>query len=667
MQQKRDANLTLQRLLELSSLKGLIALFTDLGYNTTLDRIPEKNTATKDTLHSHEDLRSKITHFIPIAQNTDETHTTLYVYLYVLTSVTAKVRDDIVRDLLRRHSGEYLLILATNAAPSMTTLELRELTFVFIDHFMGSGQQLSAFQHTLFSELPSVSTSPSPTREIRSWSIDCRHPDYKAAHFLRGLQYTYRDVIGQCRAISSAYDRAETGEEFFHNRSLFSDHYLKRRLPEDVTEWILTDQEGAESEALTDTSTLLRRLYAGASSTFPGKSLQELQQLLFQPVLDLLGFDWKAAPRTKQQSSMDGQRQPDYRLFQQGTDSPPLAICLTYPWGRTLDDYLDSEEEVSGLSLDPLVNENPAAVAVSLLEQEKVKWAILTNGRLWRLYSARARSRATNYYEVDLQETLTIRRDQTGDALKALRYFWLFFRAKAFEALPRKDYETPPYICFLDYLMRESERYARDLGENLKNRIFDDIFPYFARGFVRSAQSKGDLPHDLLEKSDEIRAQLLQPFFEGTLIFLFRLLCLFYAESRELLPVHDIRYQEKSLEKMKQEIATRAGKNKVHAPHYIEEHYSQDPAETTLYNRLEVLFKAIDKGDPELNVPTYNGGLFLTEVDTSEPAEQLTPDEQAARFLNTYRIPDRYLALGLDLMARDEEERKGKTPKREFY
>jgi len=73
-----------------------------------------------------------------------------------------------------------------------------------------------------------------------------------------------------------------------------------------------------------------------------------------------------------------------------------------------------------------------------------------------------------------------------------------------------------------------------------------------------------------------------------------------------------------------------------------------------LYDTLQTVFRAVDKGDKDLNVPFYNGGLFMTEpylLDTSAEAG-------VAQFLRTHKIPDQYLALGFDLMARDEDDKK---------
>ncbi len=115
--------------------------------------------------------------------------------------------------------------------------------------------------------------------------------------------------------------------------------------------------------------------------------------------------------------------------------------------------------------------------------------------------------------------------------------------------------------------MSESERYARILGERLKGRVFDEIFPHFARGFILHARQTGQIDANLESMEDEERNRLLEPYFSGTLTFLYRMLFLLYAESRDLLPVREVRgYYMKSLERIKQQIAEKAGKIEDEAP-----------------------------------------------------------------------------------------------------
>ena len=119
-------------------------------------------------------------------------------------------------------------------------------------------------------------------------------------------------------------------------------------------------------------------------------------------------------------------------------------------------------------------------------------------------------------------------------------------------------------MCFLDSLLSESERYARILGERLKERVFDEIFPHFARGFIIHARQTGQIDANLESMGGEERNRLLEPYFSGTLTFLYRVLFLLYAESRDLLPVREVRgYYMKSLERIKQRSPSKRGRSRM--------------------------------------------------------------------------------------------------------
>ena len=64
----------------------------------------------------------------------------------------------------------------------------------------------------------------------------------------------------------------------------------------------------------------------------------------------------------------------------------------------------------------------------------------------------------------------------------------------------------------------------------------------------------------------------------------------------------------------------------------------------------------IDRGDSNLNVPRYNGGLFLSKIDKDDASAEVA----GARFLNENKLPDSHLAHALDLLARDEDPRQHK-------
>jgi hypothetical protein len=55
-----------------------------------------------------------------------------------------------------------------------------------------------------------------------------------------------------------------------------------------------------------------------------------------------------------------------------------------------------------------------------------------------------------------------------------------------------------------------------------------------------------------------------------------------------------------------------------------------------------------------LNVPTYNGGLFITSPNASAPDQR---EHHIAKFLLDHKVPDRFLALAIDRLARDQDQK----------
>src|SRR5438132_5058752 len=519
-----------------------------------------------------DNLKSAITHIERLASHDARM---FEVYLFELKSVTIATTQGIVR-AIRNRPGDYLLVL---------TDDYNRLDFVLVQRY---SSEFPKPQETI--GLPSASKQVGVRPRILT--VYRRNPDDVALRVLRRFSYTESDTIAQYAKLFLAYDVADWSEPFFNNRALFSDYYLITRLP-DSPEW----KNAAEAGAMTRAFRQLRELYADVRETFSNQPEEVVRARLLEPVLATLGFIARPV-----KASNTGTPEPDYRLYPAGvaghaTDKP-LALCLAYTWGRNL----DGKDELRD---NQTPDENPGAVVVSLLDSGEADWAIVTNGKIWRLYSAKAHSRATNYYEIDLEETLA---QSLAHLEHAFRYFWLFFRSAAFIPAERFVDGEKRLMCFLDSLMSESERYARELGERLKERVFFEIFPHFARGFIIYARRTGQLPANLDNLDAGERNHLLEPFFSATLTFLYRLLFLLYAESRDLLPVREVRgYHEKSLERLKIQVAEKAGTIEDQAPGKLKAAYTD--LNTALYERLQELFDAVDKGDASLNVPGYNGDL----------------------------------------------------------
>jgi len=401
---------------------------------------------------------------------------------------------------------------------------------------------------------------------------------------------------------------------FWNNQNLFSNNYLEYRLPV-ISLW-KEEKEKAE-EVFKELKVLyetIRDLKLG-----PGQEA-ELEDKFIRPVLGALGFAYNVQPVTKRGFK---KRRPDYALFRDSDSyreasrykndlkkffSCSLSILEAKYWGRRLNDTDKS---------DILDSRDPTAQTVKYLEDVhyhtdgKINWAILTNGKQWRLFYYRASSRSGNFFEVDLEEI--IKRDRVDDFL----YFYLFFSRDAFIPDPVTG------KLWLDWHLEGSESYAKAVSDRLKDLIFDKVFEGLAAGFIHYRKTELSIKEETEESRKEI--------FKGCLTLLYRLLFLLYAESRNLLPVGEDGYKSVSLSKLKEDIYNdlqNLGPDKMSKKSY------------TYWARLEGLCNIIAKGDPALNVPVYNGGLFETSSDS---------------FLAIHKMPDYFFAGAIELLTIDHD------------
>jgi type I restriction-modification system DNA methylase subunit len=391
------------------------------------------------------------------------------------------------------------------------------------------------------------------------------------------------------------------------NKPLFSSHYLEHRLV-DSAEWNLDARPTFEA---------LQQLYQRKKALLSSLNEAQTEEEFIKPVLEILGFSYIAQVVTKTKGRAE---RPDYALFANDEQKSAaysnqtnesvfyhqvLAIAEAIYWERSLSKVSSNDQR------DFYKNTNPSFQIASYLIGTSVNWGILTNGREWRLYYRLASSTATEFYPIDLVELLE------ADNVEQFKYFWLFFRREAFEADSQGK-------NFLERVRDGSATYATTVGNGLKSLVFEEIFARVAGGFVVEINRKGE----------EINADQV---YEATLSFLYKLLFLFYAEARNLLPI-DRDYREYSLTAIAQEIAVGINQPTKKWSHRF----------SKFYDNLITLFQIIDRGDVDLEVPRYNGGLF--HFDQNDLLDKF----ECNYFLNRYQLSDGILAPVIDKLARFE-------------
>jgi hypothetical protein len=306
------------------------------------------------------------------------------------------------------------------------------------------------------------------------------------------------------------------------------------------------------------------------------------------PLLSELG--WQFIPEAGLPKGLT-QKCPDYCLFpsaeaRQEAASKTTAVDVfrhadtaleAKKWQHPLDEVSKLDKRTLGLFPSQQV-QNYLRQAKDSTGERFFDWAILTNGNLWRLYCEHAANDA--YFE------FTLANDDAFCLLEEFRLFVALFRPAVFARGPGKR-------CPLDGIREESLNRQAALESNLRKRIFD-VLEDLANGF-REWPANGIKPAEYAA------------LYDNSLIFLYRLLFVLYAESRDLLPVKPHGY---GANKTYREKFSLAG---IVASLRDKTNFTDD-AFTDLYERLLKLFHLINGDNPKQNEATkvtrYNGGLF---------------------------------------------------------
>ena len=237
---------------------------------------------------------------------------------------------------------------------------------------------------------------------------------------------------------------------------------------------------------------------------------------------------------------------------------------------------------------------SPVSYAMNKADQENMPWVLIVQDNHIRLYSAKEEtglshnSRTETY--IDCQPSL-LQEENLG-------YLWLIFSA---EALSEEGSLTE--------IVEKSKRFSVDVAKDLKARIYDEIVPQIAKGIVHARNLKKPSPEELNET------------YQMTLIVLFRLLFIAYAEDKDLLPYNtNSAYYRRSLKQKAQELS--------------ELFLSGRTAENGNNHWKEVvkLWEAIDKGNQEWGIMAYNGGLFSSEQSISKTGYEISKISVSNKF-----------------------------------
>ncbi|MYG47371.1 MAG: N-6 DNA methylase [Synechococcus sp. SB0675_bin_6] len=333
---------------------------------------------------------------------------------------------------------------------------------------------------------------------------------------------------------------------------------------------------------------------------------------LIWPVFQCLG--WRDFLRQQRLSSRKREDVPDGVLFANEAAKVKaleqdeewrcyghgVALVEAKRWGVALDRSSPQQRAPAGQVLRYLRRADD-------LTHGALRWGILSNGQRWRLYYAGARSVAAEFLEMDLPAIL---HHQNRHGLKL---FVVLLRPQAF--VPDGNGQS-----LHQFILSEGRRYEERVAANLSDMVFHQVFPRLAKALAAAAEGAGQ-PLTAPSSLAQVR--------EAALTLLYRLLFILYAEDRGLLPVQNPGYNNYSLRQRRDDVKRRKDGKDVFSTKFCR--YWCD---------LQGLCQAIDKGDPSIGLPPYNGGLF-----NAAQAPLLT---QPAVRLNDQVMADLLAALSFD-------------------
>ncbi|MBN4083159.1 hypothetical protein JYU08_00580 [bacterium AH-315-B06] len=228
---------------------------------------------------------------------------------------------------------------------------------------------------------------------------------------------------------------------------------------------------------------------------------------------------------------------------------------------------------------------SPVSYALSKADAENLPWVVLVQGNRLRLYSTAVdagvgrRGRTETY--IECQTSLL--------SDEHLPYLWLLYSAEALAA-----------DGSLKQILENSQRFAGDLAERLRERIYDHVVPKLTQGIAAAQNTANPTPEDL------------ERTYEMALTVLFRLLFIAYAEDCDLLPYRfNEAYRRRSLKQKAQELAECVANG---APIAEGNAHWQEAA---------LLWRAVAMGNHEWGVPVYDGGLFTDDATVSRAGAEL--------------------------------------------
>lgn len=390
----------------------------------------------------------------------------------------------------------------------------------------------------------------------------------------------------------------------FLKNNLFTSYTLEVDFPQ------IYDFEGNKDQAKKALDSI-KAIYN--KEKFISQNEHQFEDDFISEVLEILGWSFIRQEEKIIQGKLE---KPDFLLFtNQDSKNTYLQIPKEQRTANNEHFSVIAESKAYKVEIDnKKINDNPHFQILRYLSNLKKDYGILTNGRIWRFYDNSKLSATKIFYEIDLEAILamsnphdesTLESSRQAESkshilsqLQAFNYFYHIFHAKNFtqDSKDSKDTST------ISHILEKNAQSKTNIEDDLQSLIYgingrDSLFEKIgACIYAANAESS------------------LEQVYENALYFIFRLLFIAYFEDKfdDVLEKHSC---------FKQRISLYALLNEIKYDEMKQSGVSPKHKSYIGIARLEEIFRIYNEGNPNYDMPLFNGGLF----DSTKTALLATP------------------------------------------
>ena len=376
----------------------------------------------------------------------------------------------------------------------------------------------------------------------------------------------------------------------FLRNNLFTSYTLEVDFPQ------IYDFEGNKDQAKAALDSI-KAIYN--KEKFISQNEHQFEDDFISEVLEILGWSFIRQEEKIIQGKLE---KPDFLLFtNQDSKNTYLQIPKEQRTANNEHFSVIAESKAYKVEIDnKKIENNPHFQILRYLSNLKKDYGILTNGRIWRFYDNSKLSATKIFYEIDLEAILampnshdesTLESSRQAESkshilyqLQAFNYFYHIFHAKNFTQ-DSKDTST------ISRTLEKNAQSKTNIEDDLQSLIYgingrDSLFEKIgACIYIANAESS------------------LEQVYENALYFIFRLLFIAYFEDKfdEVLEKHSC---------FKQRISLYALLNEIKYDEVKQSGVSPKHKSYIGIARLEEIFRIYNEGNPNYDMPLFNGGLF---------------------------------------------------------